>query len=179
VNRYVNPANAITVSRFAALPVFAWALARGHDQICMVALLFCAVLDLFDGAVARACNCASGFGEVLDAVTDAICYGFFILLLTWYGRLPTLPIVGILVLGLVNFAFRMVYARRAGRTTNFRSFAMERVVAFTVYLAAFGIAGYEPAFYSYGMLIVMAIVIAHDAKRMLVDPVPAEAGAPP
>lgn len=174
MNRYVNPANAITVARFAALPVFAWAIDKGrsHDQIAMLALIYCSVLDLFDGAVARKFDCASGFGEVLDAVTDSICFGFFIVVLTWVGRLPVVPVVGIVVLGLVNFGFRMAYARRVGRTTNYRSFAMERVVAFTVYLAAFGIADLEPAYYAYSMMIVMAVVLVHDAKRMLVDPVP-------
>jgi phosphatidylglycerophosphate synthase len=172
MNRYVNPANAITVSRYLTLPVFAWALERGHDQLCMLALIVCGVADLFDGAVARAFDCASGFGELLDAVTDAICYGFFIALLTWYGRLPLVPVIGFLVLGAVNAAFRAIYARRAGRATHYRSFAMERVVAFAASPGGYGIARLEPVFYSYAILAVMAVVVLHDSKRMLIDPVP-------
>lgn len=179
MNRYVNPANAITVARFAALPTFAWALARGpaYDQIALFAVIYCGVLDLFDGAVARAFKCASGFGEVLDAVTDGMCYAFFMILLAWYGRLPVVPVVGILALGGINIGFRMVYARRAGRTTNYRSFAMERVVAFTAYLAAFGIVDFEATYFAWTMLIVMIIVLVHDAKRMLIDPVPGPEGS--
>lgn len=174
MNRYVNPANAITVSRYLALPAFTVWLDRGQIQYAALAVVVCGVLDLFDGAVARAFNCASGFGELLDAVTDAVCYGYFMVLLAAYGRLPWVPVAGILAVGGVNAGFRAVYAKRAGRATNYRSYAMERLVAYTAYLIGFGVADYEPVYFAWVTFLVMAVVLVHDTKRMLVDPVPPE-----
>lgn len=169
----VNPANAITASRYLTLPPFLYFLHHGQVQWAAAAILLCGVADLFDGAVARKFDCTSGFGEMFDAVTDALCYGFFIFFLALDGRLPWIPVLGILVLGGVNSAFRLAYARRVGRTTNYRSFAMERVAGYAVYLAGFGVAGFEAEFYSWMCFLIMAVVLAHDSKRMLIDPVPA------
>lgn len=169
----LNPANAITASRFLTLPPFLYWLDRGDYQLATVAVILCGVADLFDGAVARKFDCSSAFGEMFDAITDALCYGFFMLVLAIYGRLPWIPVIGILGLGAVNSAFRLVYAKRIGRTTNYRSWAMEQVVGYAAYLAAFGAANYEPAFYSWACFIIMTVVLAHDSKRMLIDPVPA------
>jgi CDP-diacylglycerol--serine O-phosphatidyltransferase len=166
----LNPANAITFSRFAALPVFAWAAARGEWQLAAIALIYCAGLDLFDGAVARRLGCASPFGEMLDAATDAICFGFFIAVLAYHERMPRVPSVGFLALGVVNALFRLIYARRAGRTTNYRSYAMERTVAFTAFAIGLAAIGIEVRFFAYATLAVMAVVLAHDTKRMLIDP---------
>ena len=105
MNAYVNPANAVTASRYLTLPAFVYWLDRGDYQLATIAVIVCGVLDLFDGAVARAFNCASGFGELLDAITDAVCYGFFMVVLATYDRLPWVPVVGILALGVVNAAF--------------------------------------------------------------------------
>src|SRR6185503_826027 len=137
-------------------------------------VVLCGGLDLIDGAVARFFNCASDFGSLLDAITDAICFGFFMVVLAVYGRLPWVPVVGILSIGVVNTLFRVVYARRVGRAVNYRSFAMERLVAYTVYLIGFGVAAFEAEFFSWVTFIMMVIVVVHDSKRMLVDPVPVE-----
>ena len=168
----LNPANAITAARYAAVPAFALWLYQGHDQLAMVALVWAAALDLVDGAVARKLGCASSFGELFDAISDAVIYGFMLGMLTLAGRLPGEPIAAIAALAALNIVFRLVYARRAGRPTNYRSYAMERTLGYVVYLIGFGLADFMVAFFSYGCLAVMFIVVAHDARRMLVDPVP-------
>jgi phosphatidylglycerophosphate synthase len=177
VNAYVNPANAVTASRYLTLPAFVYWLDRGDYQPAALAVVLCGVLDLFDGAVARAFKCTSGFGELLDAVTDAICYGFFMIVLGIYGKLPWIPVIGILSLGVINTALRAAYARRVGRATNYRSYAMERVVAFAAYLSGFGATGYVPFYFSWCCFILMVVVVAHDSKRMLFDPLPPGDGA--
>jgi hypothetical protein len=70
------------------------------------------------------------------------------------------------------------YVRRAGRTTNYKSYAMERLVAYTGYLIGFATGGMEVQFFFWLFLPVMALILAYDTKRMLVDPIPAvsEAG---
>jgi phosphatidylglycerophosphate synthase len=174
----LNPANAITASRFLALPIFLWAIAHGERQIATVALIACGFLDLFDGAVARALHCTTPFGEVFDAVADGVCYGAMMLILTVYGWVPWPPVAAILVLGLATFAGRAAYARRAGRTVNYRSYAMERLVAYAAFLVAFGCADFQVALFYWGFVAFMAVVVLHDSKRMLLDPVPAPAERP-
>jgi len=177
VNAYINPANAVTASRYLTLPAFVYWMERGDYQLAALAVVMCGVLDLFDGAVARAFGCASGFGELLDAITDAICYAFFIVFLAAHGDMPWPPVICILGLGAVNAVFRAAYARRVGRATNYRSHAMERVVALAAYLAGFGTTGFEPAYYAWVCAALMLVVVAHDARRMLFDPVPPSAEA--
>ena len=172
MNRYVNPANAITAARYLTLAPFVYWLDRGQYQYAILMVALCGGLDLIDGAVARLFNCASDFGALLDAITDAICFGFFMVVLAIDGLLPLVPVAGILSIGVINTIFRAIYARRVGRPVNYRSYAMERLVAYTVYLIGFGVADFEAEFFSWVTFIMMVIVVLHDSKRMLIDPVP-------
>lgn len=169
----VNPANAVTASRFITIPPFIYCVDQGLYQWAGVLVVLCAVGDLFDGAVARAFNCSSGFGELFDAVADGVCYGTFLVTLVGYGWVPWEPVGIIVALGVVNAVMRAAYVRRAGKTTNYRSFAMERVVAYAAYLCGFGTTGFQVSLFFWGCAVLMAIVVVHDAKRMLLDPVPA------
>ena len=172
-----NPANAVTASRFLTLPPLFWAIDHGYHQYATLFILICGVLDKLDGLVAKVFNCRSAFGELFDAITDGICYGFGLILVAAYGWAPVIPVVLVIGLGLVNSAMRLVYVRRAGRTTNYKSYAMERVVAYTGYLIGFATGGMEVRFYYWFFVPVMAIIILHDTKRMLVDPIPAARAA--
>lgn len=168
----LNPANAVTASRFLTLPPYVWAMDNGYYQVAMLLLLLCGVLDLFDGAVARLFKCQTPFGEVFDAIADGICYGFAIIVLTAYGRVPWEAVTIIIVLGVLNAGFRYVYAKRAGRTTNYQSHAMERLVAFAAYLGGFGTLGFQVDYFYWTFTALLAFVVVHDAKRMVLDPVP-------
>lgn len=171
-NQYINPANAITFSRFFTLPPFVIFMMDGRSQWALVMVMLCGFMDLFDGMAARKFNCQSGFGEFFDAAADGICYGFMLCFLAWHGDLPWQPIVGVLVLGIINSGGRVAYAKRIGKTTNYRSWAMERVVAYTIYLVGFGVANMQTAYYSWLCFAVMGVILIHDLKRMLIDPVP-------
>src|SRR5262245_60043534 len=98
----VNPANAITASRFLTVPVFWWAAARSEWQIATLAVALCGVLDLFDGAVARLLKCQTAFGEVFDGLADGICYGLMLFILPIYGRVPWIPVAAIIIMGFAN-----------------------------------------------------------------------------
>ena len=174
----LNPANAVTASRFLTLPPLVWAVHHGYHQWATLFLIICGLLDKVDGLVAKLFDCRSPFGELFDAITDGICYGFGLILVAAYGWAPVIPVVLVIGLGLVNSAMRLVYVRRAGRTTNYKSYAMERVVAYTGYLIGFATGGMEVRFFYWMFVPVMAVILIHDAKRMLVDPVvPATGGA--
>ena len=169
-----NPANAVTASRFLFLPPFVWAVENDQRQWATLLMLICGVLDKLDGLVARIFDCRSPFGELFDAITDGICWGFALILLAAYGWAPVGPVAIIVALGLLNTGMRGIYAKRAGRTVNYKSYAMERIVAYTGYLVGFATAGFEVAFYYWAFVPIMTIIVGRDAKRMLVDPVPAE-----
>ncbi len=167
-----NPANAVTASRFLCLPPFVWAVDNGYHQWATLFILICGVLDKIDGLVARIFDCRSSFGELFDAITDGICYGFALILVAAYGWAPVVPVVLIIALGLINTGLRGIYVRRAGRTVNYKSYAMERIVAYTGYLVGFATASFEVTYYYWLFVPLMTVIVVHDAKRMLLDPIP-------
>ena len=174
----LNAANAITGSRFFTLPVFVWAVDEGKPQLAIIALIVCAALDVFDGLVARALRCQTPFGEMFDAIADAFCYGFFLVVLCAYGLVPLAPVIITVVFGVYNTFLRAAYVKRSGRTTNFRSWAMEKLVAYAGYNIVFGLAQIEVPFYLWGFVVMMGITLVWDSKRMLLDPIE-EPEAPP
>jgi len=167
-----NPANAVTASRYLTLPPLWWAIDRGYHQYATLFIMICALLDKLDGLVARVFDCRSTFGELFDAITDGICYGFGLILVAAYGWAPVVPVVFVIALGLFNTSLRGVYLKRAGRAVNYKSYAMERIVAYTGYLIGFATSGMEVRFFYWAFMPVMLVIVLHDAKRMLVDPIP-------
>jgi phosphatidylglycerophosphate synthase len=167
-----NPANAVTASRFLTLPPFFWAVAHGYHQWATLFMLICGLLDKADGAVAKIFDCRSAFGELFDAITDGICYGFGLIVVAAYGWAPAIPVAAIIFLGLANSAMRGVYVKRAGKTTNYKSYAMERLVAYTGYLIGFATGGMEVKFFYWAFVPLMLVIVGYDTKRMLIDPIP-------
>jgi phosphatidylglycerophosphate synthase len=173
-----NPANAVTASRFLCLPLLWWAVAHDHRQWATLFIIVCGLLDKLDGLAARIFNCRTTFGELFDAITDGLCYGFGLILVAAHGWAPVVPVGFVIGLGLLNTVLRAVYIRRAGRATNYKSYAMERIVAYTGYLIGFATSGMEVAFFYWAFVPLMLIIVAHDARRMLIDPVPGPAPEP-
>ena len=145
-----NPANAVTASRYLTLPLLWWAIDHGsltridrYHQYATLFIIICALLDKLDGLVAKVFHCRSAFGELFDAITDGICYGFGLILVAAYGWAPVVPVVFVVGLGLFNTSLRGVYLKRAGRAVNYKSYAMERIVAYTGYLIGFATSGME------------------------------------
>ncbi|MGE5186889.1 MAG: CDP-alcohol phosphatidyltransferase family protein [Acidobacteriota bacterium] len=167
----LNPANAVTASRFLTLPPLFWAIDHGYRQWATLLVIICGLLDKLDGLVARVFDCRSTFGELFDAITDGVCYSFGLIVCVAYGWAPVVPVVAILALGVANTGMRAVYVKRAGRATNYKSYAMERLVAYTAYLVGFATSGYEVTFFYWMFVPIVTVIVAHDAKRMLVDPV--------
>ena len=167
-----NPANAVTASRFLTLPPFFWAVQHGYHQWATLLMLICGLLDKLDGLVARIFDCRSAFGELFDAITDALCYGFGLVVVAAYGWAPVLPIVLIVIMGFINSGMRGQYVKRVGHTTNYKSYAMERLVAYTGYLIGFATGGMEVNYFCWLYVPVMVAILVYDGKRLLIDPVP-------
>jgi CDP-diacylglycerol--glycerol-3-phosphate 3-phosphatidyltransferase len=100
--------NALTIARFAAIPIFAWLYLEAGDGPAWGAGIFfaaAAFTDQLDGYLARRWHVESRFGTVADPLADRIMIGTAAILMLATGRIPLLAaliIIGrdlILVLG--------------------------------------------------------------------------------
>ena len=84
----VNLPNAITLVRFALVPVIAWALLARRDGLAPVLLFVSALSDLADGEIARRWNLRTRFGAVADPLADKLTMLTVTLLLASQSALP-------------------------------------------------------------------------------------------
>ena len=92
------------------------------------------------------------------------------------GKILTRPFLflSLLVLiAVVLVVFRFIYGVRAGRAVNFVSPGMEKFVCYVVWSIAFSVMDFDIAYFYWLGVVVMGGIVLHDAKRMLLDPVPA------
>jgi CDP-diacylglycerol--glycerol-3-phosphate 3-phosphatidyltransferase len=83
--------NALTVLRFAAIPVIAWLLLEADEDAAWGAGFFfagAALTDQLDGYLARRWHVESPFGKVADPLADRLMIGVAVVLLWLEGRLP-------------------------------------------------------------------------------------------
>jgi len=83
--------NALTIVRYAAIPIFAWLYLRADDGPAWGAGLFfagAAFTDQLDGYLARRWQVQSRFGKVADPLADRLMIGTAAVLLWATGRLP-------------------------------------------------------------------------------------------
>jgi CDP-diacylglycerol--glycerol-3-phosphate 3-phosphatidyltransferase len=91
--------NALTIARFAAIPVFAWLYLDAGDGPAWGAGIFfaaAAVTDQLDGYLARRWHVESRFGTVADPLADRLMIGTAAVLMLATGRIPILAAVVIL-----------------------------------------------------------------------------------
>lgn len=96
--------NALTVARFAAIPVFAWLYLRAGDGPAWGAGLFfaaAALTDQLDGLLARRWHVESSFGKVADPLADRLMIGTAVIGMWSTGRIPLLAALIILARDLV------------------------------------------------------------------------------
>lgn len=92
--------NALTIARFAAIPVFAWLYLEAGDGPAWGAGLFfaaAAFTDQLDGFLARRWHVESSFGKVADPLADRLMIGTAVVLMWATGRIPLLAASVILV----------------------------------------------------------------------------------
>ena len=83
--------NALTLARFAAVPVFAWLYLEAGDGPAWGAGVFfaaAALTDQVDGYLARRWEVRSRFGTVADPLADRLMIGTAVVLLWATGRIP-------------------------------------------------------------------------------------------
>lgn len=85
--------NALTIVRFAAIPVFAWLYLRAGDGAAWGAGVFfagAAITDQIDGFLARRWHVESRFGTIADPLADRLMIGAAVVLMWATGRIPLL-----------------------------------------------------------------------------------------
>ena len=96
--------NALTILRFAAIPVFAWLYLDAGDGAAWGAGVFfagAAFTDQLDGWLARRWHVESRFGTVADPLADRLMIGTAVVLMWATGRLPAIAAIVILARDLV------------------------------------------------------------------------------
>ena len=91
--------NALTVARFAAIPVFVWLYLDAGDGRAWGAGIFfaaAALTDQLDGYLARRWHVESRFGTVADPLADRLMIGTAAILMLATGRIPLLAALVIL-----------------------------------------------------------------------------------
>jgi CDP-diacylglycerol--glycerol-3-phosphate 3-phosphatidyltransferase len=85
--------NALTIARFAAIPLFGWLYLSAGDGAAWGAGLFfvgAALTDQLDGYLARRWHVESRFGTVADPLADRLMIGTAAVLMLATGRIPIL-----------------------------------------------------------------------------------------
>jgi len=83
--------NALTIARFAAIPIFAWLYLEAGDGPAWGAGIFfaaAAFTDQLDGFLARRWHVESSFGKVADPLADRLMIGTAVVLMWATGRIP-------------------------------------------------------------------------------------------
>ena len=91
--------NALTIARFAAIPVFAWLYLRAGEGAAWGAGLFfaaAALTDQIDGYLARRWDVHTAFGKIADPLADRLMIGAAVVLMWATGRIPLAAAVLIL-----------------------------------------------------------------------------------
>jgi CDP-diacylglycerol--glycerol-3-phosphate 3-phosphatidyltransferase len=91
--------NALTIARFAAIPVFVWLyLDAGNGAAWGAGIFFAAAAftDQLDGYLARRWNVESKFGKVADPLADRLMIGTAAVVMLATGRIPILAALVIL-----------------------------------------------------------------------------------
>jgi len=170
-----NPANTFTSTRLLVLPVVVWAMWQHHVVTTLALLIYSGVVDLIDGTVARHFRCASAFGEMLDAISDAGLFLAVSVTAAVAGYVDALPVAVFLSAGVANALGRVIHIRRVGRITNFRSYASEVVGGTTFFVLVALLLDFYAETVVWWMAVFTLLVVVHDYVRILTLPVRREA----
>lgn len=82
--------NILTVIRLFMIPVFVAAFAAfpEHPGIALAVYAFAMLTDAVDGRIARACNCVSRFGTLIDPLADKLMTLSAVICLAWSRIIP-------------------------------------------------------------------------------------------
>jgi cardiolipin synthase (CMP-forming) len=166
----VNPANILTFTRILVLPFVFYAFATKSLWVGAAVAGYSVFVDGIDGSVARYFKCQTVFGEFLDAASDALYFLVVSLSAAYYGYVSWSLMIIFLALGALNAFGRVIFVKRTGLVTNFRSYASETLGGLSFFLAGSLILDYYVDIYMQLLIIYSFILVIHDYYRILTWP---------
>lgn len=106
--------NALTIVRFAAIPLFVVLVVRDQDGPSWpagIVFALAAITDQLDGWLARRWHVESAFGKVADPLADRLMIDVCVVLLVVYDRLPWIALVILLRDVLLVGGYKLVVPR--------------------------------------------------------------------
>lgn len=110
----LNLPNAITLLRFALVPLIAIELVRHHHGTAFALFIVSALSDLADGVVARRWNLRTRFGAIADPLADKLTMLTVALLLAMQSRLAWWFAAAVVIRDLVIVGGALLYRLRFG-----------------------------------------------------------------
>lgn len=110
-----NLPNVITVARLCSLPLIVWTYglyAPGAAWPTAAIVLVAALSDVADGLVARRLHVTSRFGRWADPIVDRVFFFTIIATLWYYGTLPWLAVLPLLIRDALMLALAIPLHRR-------------------------------------------------------------------
>ncbi|MBN2724066.1 MAG: CDP-alcohol phosphatidyltransferase family protein [Deltaproteobacteria bacterium] len=167
----LNIANVFTGTRIAVLPLIFYAGYKDIPMLGVTIIAYSGIVDSLDGIVARKFNCATKFGEMLDAISDASMFVVALLTAMIFGYAGIAPSITLLALGVVNAGGRIIFIKRTGVITNFRSYASEVLGGVTFWVLVCTFLDYYIDTALWLLCLFSVIIIIHDYWRILTYPI--------
>lgn len=98
------------------------AVFNNNVQLAAILIVFAAVLDRFDGILARKCNAESAFGREFDSLADLVSFGVAPAALLYVSAAEWNTTAGLVVFGLFTLCGAFRLARFNVSTTSTKSF---------------------------------------------------------
>jgi CDP-diacylglycerol--glycerol-3-phosphate 3-phosphatidyltransferase len=138
----VNPANLLTVSRLALVPVFLLALFAegGHHVgwrlIATAVFVIASITDHFDGNIARSRGLVTNFGKIADPIADKALTGSALVGLSVLGELPwwVTGVIAVREIGVTLLRFWVIRYGVIAASWGGKAKTLVQVIAIGVYL---------------------------------------------
>lgn len=170
---WVTVANALTVGRMLAVPVFAATFATGKMGWAFGLFFSAAATDGLDGLLARLLRQRSRLGALLDPLADKLLMTTALVLLWWTGRAPAWLVglslfrdVGLAVGAAVLWARRRPVPGVPSRVGKYATFTVAAFVALALLGATFELEGW--ALYQPVLAAVATVCVAVSLVQYLV-----------
>lgn len=135
----LNAANALTVLRLAAVPVFVWLFAtQGTTSLAAGAVfLAAAATDKLDGTIARKYNLITRFGKLADPIADKALVGAALVCLSLFGQIAWWATALVLAREVAVTLLRMFVLRTRGEVVAASRGGKTKTAAQTAALACY------------------------------------------
>ncbi len=174
-------ANVLTMFRLLIIPVFIYFLAvddGGGSLVAGVLFAVASITDWLDGQIARRTDTVTDFGRFADPLADRLLIGSALVILLVTHRLPTAPLMAVLVRDAYVMAGYYVLNRRGTQVpVNLLGKVSTAVLMLALFLAVLGAEVAESLFWGGAALsLTSAAVYTHQGVRQFRRPRPGVVG---